>query len=204
MLETPNIVYILADDLGYGDLGCYGQKRFATPNIDRMAAEGMRFTQHYSGSTVCAPSRCALMTGLHTGHTAVRDNEGPYGAMPLGPSDVTVAQVLKEAGYSTAVIGKWDMAGPDAVGIPNRHGFDYSFGFLHSSYSLYWEFREQQAVRIGDWKGVRPEGEEGGLELYDLKNDVGEQEDLSGQHPEIRAKIKQILETSHDVPRRSP
>ena len=76
MLETPNIVYILADDLGYGDLGCYGQKRFATPNIDRMAAEGMRFTQHYSGSTVCAPSRCALMTGLHTGHTAVRDNEG--------------------------------------------------------------------------------------------------------------------------------
>lgn len=436
MLEPPNIVYILADDLGYGDLGCYGQKRFATPNIDRMAAEGMRFTQHYSGSTVCAPSRCALMTGLHTGHTAVRDNEGPYGAMPLGPSDVTVAQVLKEAGYSTAVIGKWDMAGPDAVGIPNRHGFDYSFGFLHSSHahnhypdylwrngqkvilegnrngqgdqyahdlfteealayiererdrpfflylaytlphaelavpedsqnsylgkfpeepfaqkrqwspgvynaqenpkaafagmisrldrdvgrllekledlgldrdtlvmftsdngphreggadpyffngsgplrgikrdlyeggiripfiarwpekieagttsdhisafwdilptcaelagtgapegidglsmvpsllgrsdeqekhaSLYWEFRERQAVRIGDWKGVRPEGEEGGLELYDLKNDVGEQEDLSGQHPEIRAKIKQILEKSHDVPRRSP
>ena len=82
MVESPNIVYILADDLGYGDLGCYGQKHFETPNIDRMAAEGMRFTQHYSGSTVCAPSRCSLMTGLHTGHTAVRDNEGPFGAMP--------------------------------------------------------------------------------------------------------------------------
>ncbi len=435
-IENPNIVYILADDLGYGDLGCYGQKHFETPNIDRIAAEGMRFTQHYSGSTVCAPSRCALMTGLHTGHTAVRDNEGPYGAMPLGPSDVTVAEVLEQAGYSTAVIGKWDMAGPDAEGIPNHHGFDYSFGFLHSSHahnhypdylwrngqkvvlegnrngqgdqyshdlfteealeyiererdrpfflylaytlphaeltvpedsqnfylgkfpekpfeqkqqwspgvyntqetpkaafagmisrldrdvgrllakleglgldrdtlviftsdngphreggadpyffngsgplrgikrdlyeggiripliarwtgrieadttsnhvsafwdilptcaelagtdapeeidglsmvpsllgrpdeqekhaSLYWEFQEKQAVRMGDWKGVRPEGEEGALELYDLKNDVGEQEDLSGHHPEITARIKEILEASHDVPRRSP
>ena len=435
MLETPNIVYILSDDLGYGDLGCYGQRHFATPHIDRMAAEGMRFTQHYSGSTVCAPSRCALMTGLHTGHTAVRDNEGPFGAMPLGPFDVTVAQVLIGAGYSTAVIGKWDMAGPDAVGIPNRHGFDYSFGFLHSSHahnhypdylwrngqkvvlegnrngqsdqythdlfteealayierernrpfflylaytlphaelavpedsqnsylgkfseepfeqkrkwssgvynaqenpkaafagmvsrldrdvgrlldkledlgldrdtlvmftsdngphreggadpycfngsgplrgikrdlyeggiripfivrwpekieagttsdhisafwdilpacaelagtgvpegidglsmvpsllgrsneqekhaSLYWEFRDKQAVRMGDWKGVRPEGQRGGLELYDLERDVGEQEDLSRQHPEISAKIKQILEMAHDVPRSS-
>ena len=131
--EKPNIVFIMADDLGYGDLGCYGQERIKTPNIDRMAAEGMRFTQHYSGSTVCAPSRCALMTGLHTGHGAVRDNEGPFGAKPLGPSDVTVAQVLKQAGYATAIIGKWDMAGPDAKGIPNRHGFDYSFGYLHSS-----------------------------------------------------------------------
>ena len=435
MIGPPNIVYILADDLGYGDLGCYGQKHFETPNIDRMAAEGMRFTQHYSGSTVCAPSRCALMTGLHTGHTAVRDNEGPYGAMPLGPSDVTVAEVLKKAGYTTGVIGKWDMAGPDAEGIPNQHGFDYSFGFLHSSHahnhypeylwrngqkvmlegnrngqgdeyshdlftrealeyierernrpfflylaytlphaeltvpedsqnsyrgkfpekpfeqknqwrpgvynaqetpkaafagmisrldrdvgrllekledlgldrdtlviftsdngphreggadpyffngsgplrgikrdlyeggiripfiarwpekieaestsdhvsafwdilptcaelagattpeeidglsmvpsllgrsgeqekhaSLYWEFKEKQAVRMGDWKGVRPEGKGGGLELYDLKNDVGEQRDLSGQHPEIAARIKQIVETSHTVPRNS-
>ncbi len=432
-IENPNIVYILADDLGYGDLGCYGQKHFETPNIDRIAAEGMRFTQHYSGSTVCAPSRCALMTGLHTGHTAVRDNEGPYGAMPLGPSDVTVAEVLEQAGYSTAVIGKWDMAGPDAEGIPNHHGFDYSFGFLHSSHAhnhypdylwrngqkvvlegnrngqgdqyshdlfteealeyiererdrpfflylaytlphaeltvpedsqnsylgkfpekpfeqkqqwspgvyntqetpkaafagmisrldrdvgrllakleglgldrdtlviftsdngphreggadpyffngsgplrgikrdlyeggiripliarwpgrieadttsnhvsafwdilptcaelagtdapreidglsmvpsligregmqkrhafLYWEFKEKQAVRMGDWKGVRPEGEGGALELYDLGNDVGEQQDLSGHHPKITARIKEILELSHDVTR---
>jgi arylsulfatase A len=131
--RLPNIVFIMADDSGYGDLGCYGQKRIKTPNLDRMAAEGMRCTQHCSGSTVCAPSRCALMTGLHTGHCTVRDNEGGFGARPLGPSDVTVAQVLKQAGYATAIIEKWDMAGPDAKGIPNQHGFDYSFGYLHSS-----------------------------------------------------------------------
>jgi arylsulfatase A len=131
--ERPNIIFIMADDLGYGDLGCYGQKQVQTPHLDRMAAEGMRFTQHYSASTVCAPSRCALLTGLHTGHSAVRDNEGGFGAMPLAPSDVTVAQVLKQAGYDTAIIGKWDLAGPDSKGIPNHHGFDYSFGYLHSS-----------------------------------------------------------------------
>jgi arylsulfatase A len=129
----PNIIFILADDLGYGDLGCYGQERIKTPNIDRMAAEGMRFTQHYSGSTVCAPSRCALMTGLHTGHGTVRDNDGGYGAGPLKPTDVTVAEVLKKAGYDTALIGKWDLAGPDGTGIPNQHGFDYSFGYQHSA-----------------------------------------------------------------------
>ena len=94
--RPPNIIFIMADDLGYGDLGCYGQKRIQTPNIDRMAAQGMRFTQHYSGSTVCAPSRCSLMTGLHIGHAAVRDNEGGFGAGPLGPSDITVAEVLKQ------------------------------------------------------------------------------------------------------------
>ena len=131
--RSPNIIFILADDLGYGDLGCYGQKHVRTPQLDRMAAEGIRFTQHYSGSTVCAPSRCALLTGLHTGHSAIRDNEGPFGARPLRPSDVTVAQVLKQAGYSTAIIGKWDLAGPDSKGIPNGYGFDYSFGYLHSS-----------------------------------------------------------------------
>jgi len=129
----PNIVLIFADDLGYGDLGCYGQKHIQTPNIDYLAAEGMRFTQHYSGSTVCAPSRCALMTGLHTGHGAVRDNEGGFGAGPLRPSDTTVAEVLKQAGYDTALIGKWDLAGPDGTAIPNLHGFDYSFGYQHSS-----------------------------------------------------------------------
>ena len=136
--EKPNIIFILADDLGYGDLGSYGQKHIATPSLDRMAAEGMRFTQYYSGSTVCAPSRCSLLTGKHTGHSMIRDNQrvegaGGFGGMPLGPSEVTVAEVLKEAGYDTAVIGKWDLAGPDASGIPNHEGFDYSFGYLHSA-----------------------------------------------------------------------
>jgi arylsulfatase A-like enzyme len=136
--KKPNIIFVLVDDLGYGDIGCYGQELISTPSLDRMAAEGMRFTQHYSGSTVCAPSRCALLTGKHTGHAAVRDNQrvpgaAGFGGMPLGPSEVTVAQVLKQAGYDTAIIGKWDLAGPDSKGIPNQVGFDYSFGYLHSS-----------------------------------------------------------------------
>src|SRR5215216_6126939 len=96
-VRKPNIVFVLADDLGYGDLGCYGQDRIRTPNLDRMASEGMRFTQSYAGSTVCAPSRCALMTGLHTGHCTIRGNA----AVPLRPQDRTVAEALKEAGYAT-------------------------------------------------------------------------------------------------------
>src|SRR5688572_15891047 len=123
---TPNIVLIQADDLGFGDIGVYGQKRFKTPSLDRLAREGTRFTQYYSGSTVCAPSRAALMTGLHTGHAWVRGN----GDIPLRPEDVTVAEVLKDAGYRTAVIGKWGLGTPGTTGQPDRQGFDYSFGFL--------------------------------------------------------------------------
>jgi arylsulfatase A-like enzyme len=123
----PNIVFILADDLGYGDLGCYGQKQIQTPNIDRMAAEGMRFTQCYAGSTVCAPSRCALMTGRHTGHGTVRGNA----LVPLRPEDVTVAEVLKQAGYTTGLIGKWGLGEAGSTGVPSRKGFDSFFGYLN-------------------------------------------------------------------------
>ncbi|MBC8217090.1 MAG: sulfatase-like hydrolase/transferase, partial [Planctomycetes bacterium] len=105
----PNIIFILADDLGYGDLGCYGQTSIKTPNIDQLAEEGMKFTDHYAGSTVCAPSRCCLMTGLHTGHALIRAN----GNVPLRPSDVTVAELLKEAGYTTGIIGKWGLGEPE-------------------------------------------------------------------------------------------
>jgi arylsulfatase A len=122
----PNILLIHADDLGYGDLSAYGQAQFKTPSLDRLAREGTRFTQYYSGSTVCAPSRAALMTGLHTGHAWVRGN----GDIPLRPEDVTVAEVLKDAGYRTAVIGKWGLGTPGTTGQPDRQGFDYSFGFL--------------------------------------------------------------------------
>src|SRR2546426_11043485 len=101
----PDIIFILADDLGYGDLGCYGQRRIKTPNIDRLAADGMRFTQCYAGSTVCAPSRCCLMTGVHTGHARIRGNA----RVPLEPADFTVAELLKPAGYHTAAIGKWGL-----------------------------------------------------------------------------------------------
>jgi arylsulfatase A-like enzyme len=129
--ERPNIIFILADDLGYGDLGCYGQKMIKTPNLDRMAEEGIRFTDCYAGSTVCAPSRCCLMTGLHTGHAVVRGNA----RVPLRPEDVTVAELLKTAGYETAVIGKWGLGEPDTTGIPNRQGFDFWFGYLNQCHA---------------------------------------------------------------------
>jgi arylsulfatase A len=122
----PNIILIQADDLGYGDLGSYGQRQFATPNLDRMAREGLRFTNYYSGSTVCAPSRASLMTGLHTGHVSVRGN----GEVPLHPDEVTVAMALRDAGYRTAVIGKWGLGLPGTTGMPDVKGFDRSFGFL--------------------------------------------------------------------------
>ncbi len=143
--RKPNIIFILADDLGYGDLGCYGQKQIRTPNIDRMAAEGMRFTQCYAGSTVCAPSRCALMTGRHTGHGTVRGNA----LVPLRPQDVTVAEVLKQAGYATGLVGKWGLGEAGSTGVPNRKGFDYFFGYLnqvhaHNYYPDYlWKNQER-------------------------------------------------------------
>jgi arylsulfatase A-like enzyme len=124
----PNIILILADDLGYGDLGCYGQKRIKTPNLDRMAAEGMRFIQAYAGSTVCAPSRCCLMTGLHTGHARTRGNKSPD--LPLRPQDITVTEILKAAGYRTGLFGKWSLGELGSTGYPRRKGFDQWFGYF--------------------------------------------------------------------------
>ncbi|MCC6489850.1 MAG: sulfatase-like hydrolase/transferase, partial [Candidatus Hydrogenedentes bacterium] len=125
--ERPNIIFIMADDLGYADLGCYGQKRIQTPNIDRLAAEGTRFTQCYAGAPVCAPSRCVLMTGLHTGHATVRGNhgqnapqhDGEANRVPLRADDVTVATLLKRAGYATGITGKWGLGEPGSTGLPN-------------------------------------------------------------------------------------
>ena len=114
--RKPNIIFILADDLGYGDLGCYGSKEIRTPALDQLAAEGMRFTQAYAGSTVCAPSRCTLMTGLHTGHSHVRGNIEPQ--VPLRESDVTVAELLKRAGYRTGMFGKWGLGEPYSTVSP--------------------------------------------------------------------------------------
>ena len=130
--RSPNIIFILADDLGYGDVGCYGQKLIQTPCLDRMAAEGLRFTQAYAGSTVCAPSRCALMTGMHMGHARVRGNADRNGnIVPLLPEDFTVAEALREAGYRTGLIGKWGLGEPGSTGTPNRKGFDEFYGFLN-------------------------------------------------------------------------
>lgn len=133
ILETtpPNIIYILADDLGYGDLSCYGQKKFKTPNIDKLASQGMLFTQHYSGSTVCAPSRSALLTGKHTGHTIVRGNKEvkPEGQYPISDGTYTLAEAMKKAGYTTGAFGKWGLGFPGSSGDPTNQGFDTFFGF---------------------------------------------------------------------------
>ncbi len=148
----PNIIFILADDLGYGDLGCFGQTKILTPCLDRMASEGMRFTQCYAGSTVCAPSRCCLMTGYHTGHAHIRGNT----RHPLLPEHVTIAEVLKEAGYTTGIIGKWGLGEADTTGIPNRQGFDYWFGYLnqaraHNYYPDYL-WKNEERFYFDTWK----------------------------------------------------
>jgi uncharacterized sulfatase len=132
----PNIIFILADDLGYGELGSYGQKLIETPHLDRMAAEGMRFTQFYAGSTVCAPSRSVLMTGQHTGHTRVRGNAGGnMAAQSLQQGDVTVARVLQQAGYATGLVGKWGLGENDQPGVPGLQGFGYFYGYLSQGHA---------------------------------------------------------------------
>jgi arylsulfatase A-like enzyme len=132
--QRPNIVLVVADDLGYGDLGSYGQTRIRTPRLDRMAREGMSFRQFYAGSTVCAPSRSVLMTGRHTGHTPVRGNarseSGPIGNAPLPVESETIAEMLQRAGYATGAFGKWGLGGPGSTGMPTEQGFDEFFGYL--------------------------------------------------------------------------
>ncbi len=150
-VDQPNIVFIMADDMGNADAGCYGQAHIQTPNIDRLARDGRRFTDCYAGSTVCAPSRSVLMTGLHAGHTRVRGNfgvggvrglGGGMGRIPLRAEDFTVAELLKQAGYRTGIIGKWGLGEPNTTGTPNRKGFDYWFGYLNQrrAHSYYPEF----------------------------------------------------------------
>ncbi|WP_200870137.1 sulfatase-like hydrolase/transferase [Catenovulum agarivorans] len=128
--RQPNIIWIMADDMGYGDLGSYGQQKIKTPRLDQMAAEGIRFTDMYAGTTVCAPSRSVLVTGLHMGHTPVRGNADKT-IQTLAPEDVTVAEVLQDAGYTTALIGKWGLGDDGNTGLPNDQGFDYFFGYLN-------------------------------------------------------------------------
>jgi len=155
--SKPNIIYILADDLGYGDLGCFGQKDIRTPSLDRMAEEGMRFTDHYAGSTVSAPSRCALMTGRHMGHAYIRGN----GAPPLPEEKVTVAELLKEAGYKTGLIGKWGLGERNTTGHPMNQGFDTFVGYLnqiraHNSYPA-WMWNGRDTMRLDNEVKIIPE-----------------------------------------------
>ncbi|MGH9629489.1 MAG: arylsulfatase, partial [Bryobacteraceae bacterium] len=155
--RQPNIVFIMLDDLGSADVGCYGQKKIQTPNIDRLAREGMRFTDCYAGGAVCAPSRCVLMTGLHTGHAAVRANAG---TVPLRGEDVTAAEVLKGAGYATGGFGKWGLGDAGTSGEPAKQGFDQFFGYLHQihAHSYYPEFLWQDGRKYplqGNREGAR-------------------------------------------------
>lgn len=147
--DRPNIVFVMADDLGYGHLGCYGQRKIRTPNIDRLAAEGMRFTQFYAGFTVCAPSRSCLMTGLHIGHTPVRGNSG---SASLLDDEITIAEVLKGAGYATAGFGKWGLGVEGTPGVPHRQGFDHFWGFYHQIhahfYYPYWVSHNDEKVTL--------------------------------------------------------
>lgn len=163
-MSSPNIIFILCDDIGYGDLGCYGQKVIPTPRLDQLASESMRFTQCYTGSSICAPSRSVLMTGLHSGHTRVRDNFGIVGGVgdqkrvPLEPEDFTVAEMLKGVGYATGITGKWGLGEPDTTGIPTRKGFDEWFGYLnqrnaHTYYPPYLWHNEEKVVLEGNRDG---------------------------------------------------
>jgi arylsulfatase A-like enzyme len=133
--DAPNIVFILADDLGLGDVGCYGGQMIPTPNIDRLAAEGMRFTNAYSASAVCAPTRCGLMTGKHLGHATRRANASKNGLIPLQPEEVTVAELLKSAGYATGGFGKWGLGNPGTTGVPERQGFDVFLGYYDQTHA---------------------------------------------------------------------
>ena len=158
--SKPNIVFILADDMGIGDLGCYGQEKILTPNIDALAESSLMFSHHYSGSTVSAPSRCCLLTGKHTGHSYVRGNKGvktDNGSFDLHipEEEVTVAEILKDQGYATACVGKWGLGGPHTSGSPVRQGFDYFYGYLsqgaaHRYYPEYLYENEEKVYLNGE------------------------------------------------------
>ncbi len=158
--KHPNIIYILADDLGYGDVGFNGQSKFKTPNIDKLAENGMVFTQHYAGSTVCAPSRSALLTGQHTGHTTIRGNKEvlPEGQHPLPDSTFTMAEMLQEARYKTGVFGKWGLGYPGSEGDPNKQGFHEFYGYncqrLAHHYYPYHLWHNQTKVILEGNKGI--------------------------------------------------
>jgi arylsulfatase A-like enzyme len=163
--RRPNIILIVSDDLGYGDLGCYGQTRIQTPNLDKMAGEGIRFTDFYAGSTVCAPSRCALMTGLHTGHAFIRGN----GNQSLREEDLTVAELLRKAGYHTGCIGKWGLGSENTSGMPGDKGFDDFAGYLdhvhaHDYYTDHL-WRSDSRTGTNSWEYF-PENQNGRKGLY--------------------------------------
>lgn len=203
--EQPNIIFILSDDLSWGDLGCYGQGEILTPNIDRLAAEGMRFTNAYAGNSVCAPSRSCLMQGLHPGHARVRNNS--YGGYrhALELTDVTVAQILQDAEYETGLFGKWGLGLSSQQGVPNAMGFDEFFGYLnqrkaHSYYPEYlWhndERFEYPAHRGHDHKRQSSYNDDGRVQPLGIKNPA----DARYSFDEIHRNSLDFIERNHDAP----
>lgn len=161
-VASPNVIFILADDLGYGDLGCYGQTRISTPNLDRMAAEGMQFMQHYAGSTVSAPSRAALMTGRHTGHAQIRGNKEiePEGQQPMEAETYTLGKLMQSAGYATGLFGKWGLGYPESESTPRKMGFDEFYGYncqrkAHTYYPEYLWRNDEKVFLDGNSAGGR-------------------------------------------------
>ena len=183
-VRKPNVILIVADDLGHAELGCYGQEKIRTPRLDRMAAEGMRFTRFYAGSPVCAPSRCCLMTGKHGGHAWIRDNrDAPAslsreefpGQVPLPDREVTLAELFKRQGYATACIGKWGLGPVGSEGDPQRQGFDHFFGYYcqghaHNHYPRYL-YRDGRKVELA--------GNPGGATGRQYSHDLFEAEALA-------------------------
>lgn len=192
----PNVIFIMADDLGYGDLGCFGQTKIKTPRLDQMAAEGMKLTQFYAGATVCAPSRCVLMTGQHTGRCWVRGNAGAGNieSQALRDEDKTIAEVFKDAGYATALFGKWGLGESTSPGHPNNQGFDVCYGYLnqHHAHNYYPSFlyrnKERVALRnVPQWENAE-RGEGWSMERVDYTHDL------------IHAEAMQWLSENHEKP----
>ena len=184
--DKPNIIFIMVDDLGYGDLGCYGQQKMHTPNIDKLATQGLRFTQAYAGAPVCTPSRCVLMTGLHNGHTAARDNVPHYHTY-LQEDDITIAEVLKEAGYRCGGVGKWSLGDNGTVGQATNQGFDMWFGYLNQDHAHYYytEYLDDSYRKENNGR-------------YELPGNTESREFYS--HNLMTARALQFIRDSHDVP----
>lgn len=212
--SKPNIIFILADDMSYRDLSCYGQEQYSTPNIDALAQSGVRFSQAYAASAECAPSRSSLMTGLHTGHGPIRANSSARGQDNLRDEDLTIAEVLKEAGYTTAFTGKWGIGLPGTEGVPYKQGFDYTFGFYDQTRAhtyipdFLWENDHKilypqnsgfEMKRRYDYKNNRPQNtydEDGKLYIEELKDPY----DFVYSENEIQDAALRFIEVQKDEP----
>jgi arylsulfatase A-like enzyme len=217
----PNIIFIMADDLGYGDLGCYGQQLIETPNIDKLATNGMRFTQHYSGSPVCAPSRCVLLTGMHSGHAYIRGNDEwrergevwDYRAMiadstlegqrPIPENTSTIGKLMQSEGYTTGMIGKWGLGAPNTHGIPNKQGFDFYCGYncqrqAHTYYPVHLYLNENR-LYLGNDTVAPHTNLDDGADPLDL--DSYDQYNLATYAPDVMfSEMIKFIEQSKDQP----